>query len=156
MAETTHQQAHRDALQIPPVVQAAEGLYGGFDNLSIDTNPRTADGDFEAVGPVYYWSDGSKKVGVFENDEYDDDGYPYTVATWIVPYDGGDPYWQYTRIAPCWESAIRGAEMESDFRAYIRDSKRAELYPEWQERTGGTDYEPGPFPWDDNDDEDEQ
>jgi len=156
MAETTHQPANSDGLRTPPAVQEAEGLFGGFDNPGVDTNPRMAEGDFEAAGPIYYWSDESRKVGVFENDEYAGDGYPYSVARWIVPYDGGEPYWQYTRIAPCWESAIRGAEMESDFCAYLRDSKRAELYPEWEERTGGTDYEPGPFPWDEDDDGDEQ
>lgn len=155
MVEITQQLPNTSGndLTTPPEVEAAKSLYGGFDKPGVDADPRTADGDFEATGPVFYWSDGSRKVGVFENEAYADDGYPYTVATWVVPFDGGRPYWRYKRIAQSWTAAIRGAEMVSDFQAFIRDSNKAELYSDWVDRTGGTDYEPGPFPWDEDEDE---
>jgi|GEM_PF-1482293 hypothetical protein len=148
MIETTTPQANTDLIHVPHEIASTDELFGGFEFAGVDTSPKTAEGDFEAIGPMYYWSDGHSKVGVFGNEEYDGDGYPMTVAKSVVPTDGGDPYWQYTHICPSWESAIRAAKLKSDFQTYVRERETGELYQEWEERTGGTDLEPGPYPWD--------
>lgn len=142
MSKATQLQESSDEQQIPPEIEAKQELLGDFEFEGVDNNPQMGEDSAKPVGPIYYWGNGERKIGVFRNDEYDDDGYPYTTCKWIVPFDGGEPYWKHTHIAETWKTAIRAAECNSDLLTFYKDSNKGETYTEWVDRTGGTGYEP--------------
>lgn len=108
----------------------------------------------DPVSRVWVWESntGPKALGVYKNDDYADEGYPWTV---VRTHDRHDPdaKWRHTHIADSPERAVNAVRRKADHIIYLEDSKKAETYPEWVERTGGTAYDP-PNPFEDDNQDD--
>lgn len=125
----------------PEAVEDAGTLHGRFEYQGTSEGPNLDDESPEPAGPFYYWKwDSDNMVGVYKNNEYADDDLPFTAAKWVNPR-GGNPYWKHTHIAGTWEDAVEAARNTADQRVYLVESESGETYPEWEERTGGTEWE---------------
>lgn len=137
-----------DGTALPDALPAGYKYEGAFDG-ELTFKEDTPEPKSES--PLYYWRHPDEPdylIGVYQSDEYASEGYPYVTAVWIDPvYDGVAPYWKHSQIAESWEAAVEGARRTADHRAFMRDSKPAETYPEWEARTGGTEYEAPTPPW---------
>jgi|AntDeeMetagen681_2_1112603.scaffolds.fasta_scaffold02908_5 hypothetical protein len=134
--------------EIPEAILEAGTLIEDCDFIGVCKSPELSREEVEAAGPMYVWNNKEKgiKVGVFKNKNWAEDGYPFTAAKWIETTQG-EEYWRYTHIAENWEQAINATENNIDMKVFLIESNFAEYYSDWQERTGGTEYEPPKPSW---------
>lgn len=131
---------------LPNKVLKNRFLPGSFEFDSVIDRIHTTENAPEPSGPCYVWSrrvsdSDTSKIGFYQSDEYVDDGFPFIVAKLIDPLDDSPPAWKPVGIAETKEFAINMLHRQADFRTFIEESQSGELYPEWLNRTGGTEYE---------------
>lgn len=133
---------------IPDPVFDNEELPGNFTFKGVIRNLRLEDNDDTPVqtGPAYIWerppgddTDYPSQIGMYPSDTYADDGYPWAVAHHIWPHEG-PPKWKHNRIAETVEDCLIGLKQRADWETFLKEAEYAEVYPEWLERTGGTEY----------------